>query len=140
MTATTTETTVVRRHGTEAGELPILVGLLSILVALFGLLLLFVGILRLFSAFGLLTYPSAYAFGVMGGNTVLSSAITILFGGVFVSVAFGLWDTETWALYLTGIATAVVIGLLLWTASYGIPLVIAAALLIYLIAVRKHFY
>jgi uncharacterized membrane protein (DUF2068 family) len=76
----------------------------------------------------------------MGGNTVLSGAITIIFGCVFVSVASGLWDLETWALYLTGIVTAIVIGVLLWTASYGIALVVAAVLLVYLIAVRKHFY
>ncbi|MGD0249976.1 MAG: hypothetical protein ABSB97_03680 [Thermoplasmata archaeon] len=141
MTATTTtQTQVVYRQDSEEGELPILVGILAVLVALFGIFLLFIGGLRLLSGLGLLTYPSNYAFGVMGGNTVLSGAITIIFGCVFVSVASGLWDLETWALYLTGIVTAIVIGVLLWTASYGIALVVAAVLLVYLIAVRKHFY
>jgi len=52
----------------------------------------------------------------------------------------GLWALETWALWLTGIVTAGVIVVLLWSASFGVALAVAVVLLIYLIAVRKHFY
>jgi hypothetical protein len=139
-TTTSTQTMTVYRQNTKAGELPILVGILAILIALFGVFLVIVGALVIFAGLGVLAYPSLGAFGLVSGGTLVAGAITLIFGAILTVVATGLWDLESWALWLTGIVTAGVIGVLVWSASFGVALVIAVALLIYLIAVRNHFY
>lgn len=128
------------RQNTKAGELPILVGILAILVALFGIFLAVMGVLVIFAGLGALAYPGLVAFHTIGGTTLVAGVFTLVFGAILIFVATGLWDLETWALWLTGIVTAGVIGVLVWSASFGVALVVAVALLIYLIAVRHHFY
>jgi hypothetical protein len=138
---TTSATTVTTyRRGSPVGQLPILVGLLAILVGLFGLFFLVIGVLLLASSFGALTVPGILAFSPVGGGLLLAGAITLVFGAVLVSVASGLWDLETWALYLTGIVVVGIIAVQVLEASFGIALLVAVALLIYLVAVRNHFY
>jgi|GEM_PF-396868 len=143
-TVSSTQTTAVNQpvyaQDSKAGELPILVGILAILIALFGVFLIVVGALVIFAALGVFAYPSIGAIGFAGGGTLVAGAITLIFGAILTVVATGLWDLETWALYLTGIVTAGVIAVLVWSASFGVALVVAVVLLIYLIAVRNHFY
>lgn len=137
---TVTQTSYGYRQRTHAGELPIIVGILAILIGLFGIFLAIVGVLVIFAGIGALAYPGFLAIQGIGGASVVAGAFTLIFGAILVFVATGLWDLEVWALWLTGIVTAGVIGVLVWSASFGLALVIAVALLIYLIAVRKHFY
>ncbi len=137
---TVTQTQVGNPQNTSAGELPILVGILAILVGLYGLFLAVVGILAIFSSLGALAYPGLVPFSAYGGTTIAAGMLTLIFGAILLFVAIGLWDLETWALWLTGIVTAGVIVVLLWSASFGVALAIAVVLLIYLIAVRRHFY
>jgi lysylphosphatidylglycerol synthetase-like protein (DUF2156 family) len=135
-----TQTQGVNYPNTSAGKLPILVGLLAILVGLFGAFLAVVGILVIFNSLGALSYPGLVPFNAFGGTTLVAGMFTLIFGAILLIVAMGLWDLETWALWLTGIVTAGVIVVLLWSASFGVALAVAVVLLIYLIAVRKHFY
>ncbi len=135
-----TQAEVVYQPDSVAGELPILVGILAILVALFGVLLIALGGLAILGGLGIVNVSPISAFGFASNSTLLTGALTLVFGIILTVVASGLWNTETWALWLTGIVTAAVIGLLVWSSSFGIALLIAVLLLIYLVAVRRHFY
>lgn len=128
------------QRNSHAGELPILVGILAILVALFGIFLIVVGVLLLFTGLGLLAVPAAAALSPVGGSAVSGGALTLIFGAVLAGVANGLWNLEKWALWITAIVVIVVAGWLVLNASFGVALIIAIAFLIYLVAVRKHFY
>jgi hypothetical protein len=136
----TTSTTYAYRRNSAAGELPILVGLLAILIALFGLFFLVVGVLLLATSFGVLGLPAAGAYAVIGGDALVAGIVTLVFGGVLVVVATGLWDLELWALVLTGAVVAVMIALLVLASDFGWSLLIAVGLLVYLVLVRGHFY
>ncbi|MHB8352759.1 MAG: hypothetical protein ACYDFT_08775 [Thermoplasmata archaeon] len=139
-TSTSTQTTVVYRPDARVGELPILVGLLAVLIGLFGLFWIVVGVLILLSWLGLLAYPMFFAVGVIGSATVVTGALTLIFGVVLMVVATGLWDLETWALYLTGFVVAAVIALLVLAGSFGLGLLVSVGLFVYLVAVSPHFY
>jgi hypothetical protein len=139
-TTTTTQTTYGYRRSSPVGELPILVGILAILIGLFGLFLVVIGVLLIASAFGFLVVPAAAGYAPLAGSALFAGLIALIFGAVLVTVATGLWDLETWALYLTGIVVAIYVGLLVLGGAFGWSLVLAAGLLIYLVAVRNHFY
>jgi uncharacterized membrane protein (DUF2068 family) len=70
----------------------------------------------------------------------VAGLVALVFGAILLAVATGLWDLETWALYLTGIVVTIYLVLLVLAGSFGWGLVLAAGLLIYLVAVRNHFY
>lgn len=137
---TTVYAPVGYRRESPVGRLPIFVGILAVLIGLFGIFLMVIGVLILATSLGILAFPAAAAFSPIGGSALFAGAITLIFGAVLLAVATGLWDLETWALWLTGIVIAGYIGLLVLTASFGLSLVIAVVLLVYLIAVRNHFY
>ncbi|MGC2290182.1 MAG: hypothetical protein WA688_10070 [Thermoplasmata archaeon] len=124
----------------KVGELPILVGILAILIGLFGVFLVIVGVLILLTGLGIFALPAAAAYSAIGGPVIIAGLVTLIFGAIIVAVATGLWDLETWALYLSGIVLVGVIGWLVYTGSFGISLLISVVLLIYLIAVSPHFY
>jgi hypothetical protein len=128
------------RQDSRVGELPIFVGIMAILIGLFGFFWVIVGALLILAALGILVAPAFVAFSWVGGSVLVAGAITLIFGAVLVAVATGLWDLETWALYLTGIVLVGIIALLVLAGSFGIGLVLAVVLLIYLIAVSPHFY
>jgi hypothetical protein len=142
MSTTTTVTRTGYGYGrnTNAGELPILVAILAVLIGLVGLFLLVVGLLLAAASFGVVGLPAVGAYSVVSGTELYAGVITLIFGGALVVVATGLWDTELWALVLTGIVVAVLVGLLVLAGSFGWTLLIATGLLIYLVAVRSHFY
>jgi hypothetical protein len=128
------------RRSSPAGELPILVGILAILLGLFALFLIIIGVLLLAAGLGVLVVPAAAAYAPLAGDALLAGLITLIFGAVLMAVATGLWDLETWALYLTGIVVTVYAVLLVLGGSFGWSLVFAVGLLVYLVAVRNHFY
>ncbi|MCI4342424.1 MAG: hypothetical protein L3K11_08675 [Thermoplasmata archaeon] len=139
-TSTTTRTGYAYRRTSHEGELPILVGILAILIGLVGLFFLLIGVLLVVTALGFVLVPAAAAYSVFSGTALLGGVVTLVFGAVLVFVATGLWDLEVWALALTGIVVALLIVLLVVAASFGWSLLIAIALLVYLVAVRGHFY
>jgi hypothetical protein len=138
--ATANQSRDAYRQDSPVGELPVLVGLLAILIGLFGIFFLIIGTLLALTALGIGAFPAAMAFSPIGGTLLFAGAVTLVFGAVLVTVATGLWDLETWALYVTGIVIAVVIASLVLSASFGWALLIAALLFVYLVAVRNHFY
>jgi hypothetical protein len=119
------------QQDSRVGELPILVGIMAILIG---------GAVLILAALGIFVAPAFVAFSWVGGSVLVAGAITLIFGAVLVAVATGLWDLETWALYLTGIVLVGIIALLVLAGSFGIGLVLAVVLLVYLIAVSPHFY
>jgi len=135
-----TSSRVVYRRNSPVGQLPILVGILAILIALFGVFFLVIGLLLLATGIGLLVVPAASAFAPVAGGWLFAGLVSLVFGAVLTAVATGLWDLETWALWLTGAVVSVVIVALVVSGSFGWSLLIAAALLVYLVAVRNHFY
>jgi hypothetical protein len=139
VTTTTTNAYVYRRN-TDAGELPILVGILAVLIGLFGIFLVLIGLLLAATGLGVVSVPEAAAYAPLSGDALVVGLITLIFGAVLVTVATGLWDLETWALYLTGAVVAGLIVLMVLASDIGWGLLFAAGLLIYLVAVRSHFY
>ena len=137
---TTTRSGYGYRRNSPAGELPILVGILAILIGLFGLFLAVIGILLIASAFGVLVVPAAAAYAPLAGDALIAGLVSLVIGAVLVAVATGLWDLETWALYLTGAVVVIYVALLVLGGAFGWSLVLAVGLLIYLVAVRNHFY
>jgi hypothetical protein len=127
-------------QNSKVGELPILVGILAVLIGLFGVFLIVVGLLILLTGLGILSIPAVATYSAIGGPLVIAGLVTLIFGVIIFAVATGLWDLETWALYLTGIVLAGVIGWLVYTGSFGLSLVIAVVLLVYLVVVSPRFY
>jgi hypothetical protein len=116
------------------------VGILAILIGLVGLFFLLIGILLTVAALGLFIVPAAAAYGIYSGSALAAGLVTLVFGAVLVFVATGLWDLELWALALTAIVVALIVVLLVIAGSFGWSLLISVGLLIYLVAVRGHFY
>ena len=123
-----------------AGKLPILVGILALLIGVVGLFFVVIALLLLLTGFGLLAFSGASAYGLVAGGALFAGAINLVFGAVLVAVARGLWDVEEWALWVTGITLAAIVAWFILTADFGWGLLIAVGLLIYLVAVRDHFY
>ena len=118
-----------------ARTLPLGVGILAVLLGLVGVLLL-VASLLLFALSGLAFFHPFAFFGV----TLLGAILLLIFGIVLLVVAVGLWRLEMWALVL---ALVVLLILLVERLVAGPILsfgtVVLALLLVYLVAVRRHF-
>ncbi len=121
---------------------PILVSILAILVGLVGIFLVVVGVILL--ALGLfipLGIPApVFAFPLTLG-LLLVGILTLILGAVLVAVASGLWHLESWALWLTGIVVVIeLIGQVLPPPHFGLLALLYLFLLVYLVAVRRHFH
>jgi hypothetical protein len=139
-TTTTTGNAYVFRRSSVEGELPILVGIFAILIGLLGLFFVVVGVLLIGTSLGILATPGVGAYGVISGDVLIAGLVTLIFGAVLVTVATGLWDLETWALVVAGAVVTVLVVLLVVAGDFGWTLLFAAGLLLYLFAVRGHFY
>lgn len=125
----------------ERGKLPILVGILAILVAIVGFIVLLAGLLLLLVAFGVISVGSQAFFlgGLIFDSLVITGAYFFFLGLVMLVVATGLWDTEIWALWVTGaVVVFELIGSLL--AGDWLYVLVFVVLLAYLVGVRHHFY
>jgi hypothetical protein len=117
-------------------SLPVGVAIISILIGLLAVLLL-VASLVLFLFGGYLYFHDVAYFG----SSLLGAVLLLIFSIVLFVVALGLWNLELWALVLS----IVVVGIL-WVedvvAGRLISLggVILVLLLVYLIAVHRHFH
>ncbi|HXQ94629.1 MAG TPA: hypothetical protein VN864_05620 [Thermoplasmata archaeon] len=120
----------------SAGSLPLGVAILAVLIGIFGFLFLVAGILILAVSVVGYTIPG---FAVFGAG-LLGGALLTIFAIVLLAVAFGLWNQELWALVLS----IIVIGLFLVSdivqgAFFTLSGIILVLLLVYLIAVHRHF-
>ncbi len=121
----------------DTGRLPLGVAILAILIGIFGFFVLIGGLLLLLTAAGI----SVGALGptVVFGMTGIGAAIILLIIGlVILGTAFGLWNQELWALILAIIVLLfyVVVDFL---GNAWLGLVIGVLLLVYLVAVSRHF-
>ncbi len=118
-------------------ERPLGVAVLAVLIGIFAALWLLAGILLLFgTTLGLgLGIPSFF-----GAAGLLLAAMVLLVGAVILAVATGLWDLRMWALALAVIVLLLELVLDALAGAYlTFGFVVALLLLIYLVAVRRHF-
>ncbi|MGA7923034.1 MAG: hypothetical protein WCA77_03565 [Thermoplasmata archaeon] len=137
MTTTTTQTTYVPTRPSR----PILVAILAILLGIIGILYV-VGGLFVLLAFGAGTLTGIFpGFGLSGA---LLGAVIFIVGLIFIAVALGLWRLHTWALVLAVLVLIVEIAGSILGKAYNttdglIVLIVLILLLLYFVAVRKHF-
>jgi hypothetical protein len=133
----TTTTTVSSSSGySSIGRLPLGVAILAILIGVFGFFVLLVGVL-------LLVFGTALALGggsvaVFGTTGAIAGLIFLILGIIILAVASGLWNQELWALALAIIAL-LFFGVVEFVSGSWLALLIVGALLVYLIAVSRHF-
>ena len=123
----------------EEPSRPLGVAILAVLIGIVGFVVLIIGILLL-AVGGAGAFTHAFSLEVLGfgGGIVLT-----IFGLILLGVALGLWHQRMWALVLS----ILVVGLLLVSEfiSRGIAAlatisgIVLLILLIYLIAVHRHF-
>jgi hypothetical protein len=117
------------------GPLPLGVALLAVLIGIVGFIFLVVSVLvLLFVSAGALSGFAIYGVGLIGGLVLLIISLIVL------AVAYGLWNQELWALVLS----IIVVGFL-WLSDVltgrllSIGGLVLLVLLIYLVAVHRHF-
>jgi hypothetical protein len=123
-------------NSTSIGGLPLGVAILSVLIGIFGLFVLILGVLILFgTASALAGLGVTSAFGMSG---TIGGLIVLIIGVIILAVAVGLWNQELWALVLA-ILVLLFYGVVDYLASSWLGLIIVVLLLIYLVAVARHF-
>lgn len=131
-------------RGRPTSGLPILVGLLSILIGVIGGFLGIIGGVLLGTGTHLIPAPDTSAISwaavTVTGDPVLIGTAIFIAGIVLLVVAGGLWQQESWALYLTGVALlGEIVTLVVADKAVTVLLVVLVLLFIYLIAVRDSF-
>jgi hypothetical protein len=120
-------------------SLPLGVAILAVLIGVVGFVFLIAGLIVL--AVALVVGLSVPTFGLAAfGTGLLGGLILTIFAIVLLAVAFGLWDTELWALVLSIIVVVLLlVGYALRGDLISLGGLILVILLIYLIAVNQHF-
>lgn len=115
--------------------LPLGVAILAILIGLLGVLLLAASILLLIvSGYGYFHDLAFFGVSFLGGLLLL------IFGIVLLVVAVGLWRLELWALVLSIIVVLIsLLGRLVAGPILSLGTLILVLLLVYLVAVHRHF-
>ena len=122
-------------YSSSPNNLPLGVAIIAVLIGLFGVFLLVISVL-LFLFTGLIPHSTAY-FGV----SLIGELLLFIFGVVLLVVATGLWDQELWALVLSIIVIGFLfVGDLLNGTLLTLGGLVTLLLLIYLIAVHRHFH
>jgi hypothetical protein len=119
-------------------SLPLGVAILAVLIGLVGFVFLIGGLIVLAAAVLGLTFPTL---GLAAfGTGLIAGLLLTIFAIVLLAVAFGLWDTELWALVLSIIVVVLLlIGYVIRGDILSLGGIILVILLIYLIAVNQHF-
>ncbi len=117
-------------------SLPIGVGILAVLIGLVGVLFIVAGVLLAALSFSVgIGLPAFGSYGL-----VVSGIILLVIGLIILGVALGLWHQRLWALVLAIIVFALYfISDALAGAYFSIGAIISVILVIYLIAVHRHF-
>lgn len=116
--------------------LPIGVAILAVLIGIVGFLFILAGVLLAALGIGLgISFP---AVGSYGG--VIVGVVLLVIGLIILGVALGLWHQRLWALVLAIIVFGGYFILdALAGAYFSLGAIIALVLVIYLIAVHRHF-
>jgi len=116
---------------------PLGVAILAVLIGIFGFLLILGGALVIAGAAALayLSVPSAFA-GIGG---VTFGAIILIVGLILLGLALGLWHQRMWALVLTVLFLIFVVISDGIAGVFSLGFFFALLLLIYLVAIRRHF-
>jgi uncharacterized membrane protein len=134
---------------TPRASRPIGVSILAILMLLLGIVLVLIGIFGLVLVIGSLIIPVTLSgFEVFGLAASLSFAVLLVLGIITLALAVGLWHQRQWALILAVIILLVEAAIGIYSfveggsKDYGLLTspVIELLILIYLVAVRRHFH
>jgi len=121
----------------SVGSLPLGVAIIAVLVGIFGFFVLVGGLLLLASAAGY-ALGGVWVTSVFGTTGTIAGIIISIIGLVILAVAVGLWNQELWALVLA-ILVLLVYAAVEFVAAAWLGLLIVVLLLIYMVAVAKHF-
>jgi hypothetical protein len=113
------------------------VAIIAVLVGIFGFFVLVGGLLLLASAAGY-ALGGVWVTSVFGTTGTIAGIIISIIGLVILAVAVGLWNQELWALVLA-ILVLLVYAAVEFVAAAWLGLLIVVLLLIYMVAVAKHF-
>jgi hypothetical protein len=119
------------------GELPLGVALLAIVIGLFGLFVVVLGLAFLFVAAGALLGGVGVA-SVFGFTGTAAGIVLVIIGLIILGTAVGLWNQELWALVLAGIVL-LFYAAVEFVAAAWFGLLVVVVLLVYLVAVSRHF-
>jgi hypothetical protein len=119
----------------EEPSKPIGVAILAVLIGIVGFLFIVAGVLLAFAgiAFGV-SIPQVASYGVL-----VAGIIVLIIGLIILGVALGLWHQRLWALVLAIIVVGAYFVLDTLAADFSIGWILSLILLIYLIAVHRHF-
>jgi hypothetical protein len=118
------------------GGLPLGVAILAVLIGLFGFFVIILGLLIIFGSAVVLGGVGVTS--VFGMSGTIGGIIVLIIGIIILAVAVGLWNQELWALVLA-ILVLLFYGVVDFIASSWLGLIIVVLLLIYLVAVARHF-
>jgi hypothetical protein len=132
MTTTTYTTT---NYVEPARTLPLGVAILAVLIGIVGALFLIASILLLLFS-GVVYFHAAALFGY----SLLGAILLLIVGIILLVVASGLWHLELWALVLSIIVLLVLLANnVVQGAIISLSTLVLALLLVYLVAVHRHF-
>jgi hypothetical protein len=118
------------------GGLPLGVAILSVLIGIFGFFILILGLLILLGGAGV--FGALGVASVFGMTGTIAGVIVLVIGVIILGVAVGLWNQEMWALVLA-VLVLLFYGVVDFLSSSWLGLVIVVILLVYLVAVARHF-
>lgn len=119
---------------------PLGVAILAVLIGLYGFIVFLLGLFIAIGSTVFGAFNSSSPFHEFGLTGLLAGVITLVIGLIILGLAVGLWHLRMWALVLT------ILFLILEVVLYGIAgafltfgFIVAILLLVYLIAVNRHF-
>jgi len=133
-------TTTTTSYSAPPASRPLGVAILAILIGIYGFIV-FLGGLLVAAGSSVASYVGGNsAFHALGATGVIAGIIIVIIGLIILGLAVGLWHLRMWALVLTVlflIITLVLDGIAGAFISFGF--IVALVLLIYLLAVARHF-
>ncbi|MCI4368208.1 MAG: hypothetical protein L3K09_01405 [Thermoplasmata archaeon] len=116
---------------------PLGVAVLAVIIGIVGFLIALAGVLLVVLSAVALAAEPVYTFGAVGAVAAL---VLLLFGILALVVASGLWNLRQWALVLALLLFGFAfLGNLLAGRLFTLPGILEALLLVYLLAVSRHF-
>jgi len=135
----TTTTTTVSTSPPPTASRPLGVAILAVLVGIYGFLVFLIGLLVAVDS-SLSSYlGGTSAFHAIGTTGVVAGLIFAIIGLIILGFAVGLWHLRMWALVLTVLFLLIVIVLDGIAGAFSWGFFIAVILLVYLLAVSRHF-
>jgi hypothetical protein len=119
---------------------PLGVAILAILIGIYGFLEFLVGLLVAVGSGVAKTLGGGGAFAALGTSGVIAGLIILIIGLIILGLAVGLWHLRMWALVLTVLFLIIVIvldGIAGRFITFGF--IVGLILLVYLLAVSRHF-